>query len=307
MAIYLIEMKSFGRSGGKRGSRATHAAAYRAGERIRDERTGALYNHTRRQDVLHKEVILPAGLSALGAEMDWARERERLWNAAEHAEIRRNARVAREYTLALPHELAHEQRLQLARGFAQELADRYHNAVDLVLHAPRHDARNFHAHLLSTTREITPEGLGPKTTMELSDATRLTRGLSPGVEELRYVRERWAMRTNDALRDAHLEIRVSHLSLQAQGLDRDPVHVSMAAWYKNREAGEGVLARRTQHSLEEIRAQARKDWLAMRSQERERTAVDHRQEHVRGSAALESEDASELAESHRRTEHDLER
>ena len=39
---------------------ATGAAAYRAGERLRDERTGELYNYSRRQDVLHKEIVLPS-------------------------------------------------------------------------------------------------------------------------------------------------------------------------------------------------------------------------------------------------------
>ena len=56
MAIYFLNLKNFGRSGG---SSAVSAAAYRAGERIRDERTGKTYDHSDRQDVMHKEIILP--------------------------------------------------------------------------------------------------------------------------------------------------------------------------------------------------------------------------------------------------------
>ena len=40
--------------------RATAAAAYRSGERLRDERTGDLFNHKRRRDVLHAEILLPS-------------------------------------------------------------------------------------------------------------------------------------------------------------------------------------------------------------------------------------------------------
>ena len=56
MAVYFLNLKTFGRSGG---SSAVSAAAYRSGERIRDERTGRTYDHTDRRDVLHKEVLVP--------------------------------------------------------------------------------------------------------------------------------------------------------------------------------------------------------------------------------------------------------
>ena len=78
------------------------------------------------------------------------------------AETRKNARVARDILVALPVELNAEQRLGLVRGFSQELSDRYGFAVDVAIHAPRDfpgsDPRNFHAHLLATTREVNAEG-----------------------------------------------------------------------------------------------------------------------------------------------------
>ena len=67
MAIFVLKMKTFSRSGGKSGKRATSAAAYRSGERIHDQRTGATYDHRRRQDVLHKEIVLPKELERSGA------------------------------------------------------------------------------------------------------------------------------------------------------------------------------------------------------------------------------------------------
>lgn len=221
MAIFRLQIKPVTRSTGRT---ATAAAAYRAGERIRDERTGALYNHSKRDDVLHKEIFLPSRLDPARAGMEWARDRSRLWNAAEKAERQSNSRVAREYQVALPAELSGEQRVVLARAFSREVADRYNVAVDLAIHAPRPegDPRNFHAHLLATTREVTPEGLGPKTGLDMEGGVRSELGLPPSRQEFRTLRARWAEMTNEALREANVQARVDHRSLAAQGIDREP-------------------------------------------------------------------------------------
>jgi hypothetical protein len=114
----------------------------------------------------------------------------------------------------------------LARNFAQELADRYRFAVDVAVHAPRDfpgsDPRNFHAHLLATTREVDRDGLGAKTTLELRESSRKALGLGPSIGELLHVRERWATVTNEALREANVDARVDHRTLRAQGIDREP-------------------------------------------------------------------------------------
>jgi len=86
-------------------------------------------------------------------------------NAAELSEKRKDARVGREFEIALPHELSAEGRLEATRAFAQDLADRYGAAVDFAIHAP-HDAsdvRNHHAHVMMTTRQVGEDVLGDKT------------------------------------------------------------------------------------------------------------------------------------------------
>ena len=256
MAVYFLNMKTFGRAGG---SSAASAAAYRAGERIRDERTGRTYDHSERQDVLHKEIVLPSRFA--GEDMTWARDRASLWNAAEGAETRKNARVAREYLVALPVELSPPQRLELVRGFSQELSDRYGFAVDLAVHAPRDfpgsDPRNFHAHLLATTRDVQMEGLGAKTTLDMSDRNRRELGLPPVINELLHVRERWAAVTNEALQQAHQEARVDHRSLEAQGVDREPrPQIPRAAFEMERLGIRSVVADRMRQEYES-RVQAR--------------------------------------------------
>ena len=219
MATFHFHISPIGRSAGRR---ATASAAYRAGERLRDERSGRLYNHSGRKDVAHTEIFLPSHLK--GAADVWAENRERLWNTAERAEKQSNSRVAREYEVSLPHELNSAQQLALARALARELTERYHVAVDLAVHLPRPDGdpRNFHAHLLTTTREVMPRGLGAKTGLDMNSGERRRRGLPHAPEEIRALRERWATLANEALREANVEARVDHRSLAARGIDREP-------------------------------------------------------------------------------------
>src|SRR3546814_2887477 len=70
-----------------------------------------------------------------------------------------------EYEIALPAELSAKARRDLALGLAREISERHGVAVDVAIHAPGRegDHRNHHAHLLTTTRRIGPEGLGAKT------------------------------------------------------------------------------------------------------------------------------------------------
>lgn len=243
MAIYRLAIKPVTRSTGRT---ATSAAAYRAGERIRDERTGALYNHSKRDDVLHKEIFLPSRIDRSEAGMDWARDRSTLWNRAELAERQSNSRVAREYQVALPAELSAEQRLTLARSFSREIADRYNVAVDLAIHAPRPegDPRNFHAHLLATTREVAPEGLGPKTGVDMKGEVRSELGLPPSRQEFKTLRARWADLTNQALREANIEARVDHRTLEAQGIDRESTHLPRGAFAAQRRGERSTVAER---------------------------------------------------------------
>jgi MobA/MobL family len=71
MAFYMLNVEIFSRG---KGSCVTRLAAYRAGERIRDERTRSVYNWAYRDDVVHKEILLPSRFSAR-PDMDWARNR----------------------------------------------------------------------------------------------------------------------------------------------------------------------------------------------------------------------------------------
>ncbi|NEK39612.1 Ti-type conjugative transfer relaxase TraA [Rhizobium leguminosarum] len=216
MAIYHASMKPVSRASGRS---AVASAAYRAGERLTNERDGVTHDFTRKEGVEHAEIVLPEGVSA-----EWAKSREKLWNAAEFAESRKDARVAREFEIALPHELTAEQRLELTREFAQDLANRYGAAIDFAIHKP-HDAsdvRNHHAHLLMTTRRVTEQGLGEKTYIERENKWLLKNDLPTSHMQLRDIRQSWESHANQHLAMAGHDIRIDHRSHQERGLELEP-------------------------------------------------------------------------------------
>ncbi len=107
--MFHLSVKPISRASGRS---ATAAAAYRAGAEIEDLRTGETHDYSRKRDVVHSEILVPPGSPA------WAEDRSALWNAAEAAEKRKDARVARDYEVAIPKELTREQGIELVRDFA---------------------------------------------------------------------------------------------------------------------------------------------------------------------------------------------
>jgi MobA/MobL family len=207
LAIFHLSVKAISRSDGRS---ATAAAAYRAGCKITDERTGNVHDYTRKTGIQSTDIVLPDGSP------EWAKDREKLWNAAELAEKRKDACVAREYEVALPCELSPEQRRFLALEFAKDMANREGCAVDVAIHAPdkEGDNRNYHAHILRTTRKVGPHGLGDKLDTEKAGRKR--------TEDLQAVRVAWANLVNEHLDVRGFPANVDHRSLKAQGIDREP-------------------------------------------------------------------------------------
>ena len=254
MAIYHLSVKVVSRSAGRS---ATAAAAYRSGDLIADERTGDTHDYRRRRGVEATAIILPDGAP------DWAADRSKLWNAAEAAERRKDATVAREFEIALPHEMSADERKQLAMDFARELVKRHGCAADVAIHAPsaEGDQRNHHAHILLTTRRLTPEGLGEKT-RELDDR-------KTGPQLVTQWRESFASLQNRYLFEGGHEVAVDCRSLEAQGADREPgLHRGPIAnrferrtgrMSRIREAEETVAfeRRKERSSLDDIRGDAR--------------------------------------------------
>jgi ATP-dependent exoDNAse (exonuclease V) alpha subunit len=223
MAIYHLSVKPISRS---KGRCATAAAAYRSGCKIKDERTGEIYDYSRKKGILSVDIVLPMWSP------DWAKNRSQLWNASELAEKRKDACVAREFEVALPCELSHEEHRKLVLAFAQEMADSEGCAVDVAIHdhGKDGDERNVHAHILRTTRKVSLEGLGEKLDTEKAGRKR--------ADDLDAIRSRWAEMTNERLQANGIAASVDHRSLEDQGIDRAPTrHLGVAATGFERRTG----------------------------------------------------------------------
>jgi len=171
------------------GVNAIQLAARYAATTLVDAGRDEVYDFRDEAGVVHQEIIVPEGCQP------W-QDRQRLWNAAEEAEKRKDSRVAREYQLGLPYELTAAERIGLARRWGRFIVERYRNAVDLTVHAPpdNGDSRNHYAKLLATTRQVTPTGLGSKTGIERQS------GEQAGPKELRYLHQQWKQLVSEALR-----------------------------------------------------------------------------------------------------------
>ena len=226
MAIFIALTKSISRGSGQS---AVASASYRAGCELEDKRYGKTHDYSKKHGVMSADIILPTALAATGAEIS----RSELWNKAEDAEKRVDARVAREWLVNLPHELSEQDRKELAHTFAQTLADRYGTIADCAIHKPTQkeidrgaDPRNFHAHILFTTRcaELGQDNkviLTDKASIELSDNKRRSLGMARVSHEIKEVRQIWEHIANERLAEHNHEL-IDSRSYAEQGIDIEP-------------------------------------------------------------------------------------
>lgn len=212
MAIFHLSVSLISR---KAGRSSTAAAAYRAGARIVDTRTGEIHDYTKKRGVLGSWVVMPNDL--------WQPTRAELWNTVEQKNKRADAQVAREIVLALPAELSTDQRQRLALEFVQEVATKYQVAADVSIHEPDRggDERNYHAHVLTTTNRIEGQGLGNKA-RELDPIAHNRGGKVGEAKEVDWLRQRWAEMQNQYLQQARVQARVDHRSNEDRGIDQEP-------------------------------------------------------------------------------------
>ncbi|MDB5704685.1 MAG: traA3 [Sphingomonas bacterium] len=203
MAIYHFSVKVISRASGRS---AVAAAAYRAGDRLHDERLARDHDFTSKSGVVHSEVLLPEN-----APDEW-HDRERLWNDVEAFEKRKDAQLSREVEFAIPREMTQSQGIELARDFvAAEFVDRG-MVADLNVHwdIGADGLANPHAHVMLTMREVGEDGFGAK----VRDWNR--------TDLVEQWRERWAEHVNSRLAELDIDARIDHRSLEAQGVDLEP-------------------------------------------------------------------------------------
>jgi len=223
MAIYHFSAKMISRANG---SSALAAAAYRSASRLHDQRLDRHHDFLNKAGVVHSEVMLPDGAAEQLA------DREKLWNAVEAAEVRKDAQLAREIEFAIPRELDQTEGIRLAREFVQAEFVNRGMIADLNVHwdIGEDGQAKPHAHVMLTTRSVDEDGFGPK--VRDWNATSV----------LEQWRERWAGHVNGRLAELDIDARVDHRSLEAQRVDLEPQHkIGPAA---SRMAGQGLSSER---------------------------------------------------------------
>ncbi|SEH40636.1 MobQ family relaxase [Tardiphaga sp. OK245] len=200
MASYHLSAQPVKRSEGRS---VVAMAAYRAGARLKDERRGHEVDYRRRRGVVHAEILAPADAA------EWLLDRESLWNYVERMEVRKDAQLAREINMALPHELTDGERLALVRAFVRKQFVSLGMVADFAIHAPvvekGDDPRNHHVHVLLTLRQAGRDGLRRvKTRAWNSDAMLIA------------WRQAWAECQNQALGRSGHAARVDHRSLSVR-------------------------------------------------------------------------------------------
>ena len=201
---------------------------------MRDRRAGRTFNYQRKPGLLAEGLV------------NWRGQPQNLWNAAEKAEIKRNARVARELRPALPAELPLDDQRRLVHGYCCWLKDEFGIASHYAIHAPtfhkksdsqqlwagqdveegRHaymnalkdpalTNRNFHAHILITTRDVDP------ISGDFGKKVRVLDDIVDGPQQILLMRQEWECRTNAALKKIGNDARIDLRSYKGMAADGD--------------------------------------------------------------------------------------
>ncbi|HCD2515318.1 MobQ family relaxase [Citrobacter sp. wls711] len=154
MAIYSFKMENISRG---EGQSSVNSAAYRHRKVFFDNRTGEVCGRktAHKKDLAFAQIFAPEHTPpALIVDS------ETLWNAVEASEKRKDARLAKEFKIALPAELAPEQNIELTAAFVLEHFTKQGIIADVVIHDI--NGHNPHIHIMGTTREVLSTGFGKK-------------------------------------------------------------------------------------------------------------------------------------------------
>ncbi|MBP5977252.1 MobA/MobL family protein [Brasilonema sp. CT11] len=191
---------------------AVSMAAYRAGEKLYDERYREEKDFSGKRGIYASEIITPDGSP------EWASNRQQLWNKVEAAEKRYDARVCREFIISLPNDISHDHKKEMIRHFVQENFTRKGLIADIAYHdfTGRH-SHNPHCHIMITTRPLKGGKFDNKDReLDKKDA-------------LQHWRKSYMEIGNRHLERQGYEGRITTESLETRGItDRAPVSESMA-------------------------------------------------------------------------------
>ncbi|MBO9712636.1 MobQ family relaxase [Sphingomonas sp.] len=231
MALFSMRMQVLSRS---KSRSSVAAAAYRSGEKLRDDRQGITHDYRNRGGVEHTEILLPAGAPAWVQGID----RERLWNAVEAGEKRKDSQTARELRIMIPRELPPEERINVVRDFVLKSFVAKGMVADICWHNKISDTdgrEQPHAHVMLTMRPLVADGFGQKVRHDWvpDPSGRLHPDGRPVMvvsnaqswncpDYYERCREAWENTANAALARAGSDQRIDRRSYLERGLSRLP-------------------------------------------------------------------------------------
>lgn len=250
MANYHFESTIISRG---KGHSVTGSVSYICGQTLRDRYNDkTCYHH--RKDVVWQKIFLP----------DHAppefRQLQHLCDEIERAEVRRDARTARQFIASLPNELPPGEQIRIVRAFIEHNFLPYDLCAIAAIHRGRnHDdpsRNNPHAHIIVPTRPVGADGFCNRKDREHDKRKYIT-----------IWREQWAAVQNRAYERNGLDIQVSHESLKVQGKrDREPtIHLSRIDWQRE-QRGEHTSAGDRKRAIKE----RNEERIQQRQLERER-------------------------------------
>lgn len=241
LAIYHFHAGVIQRS---KGHSTLAACAYLHAARLKDLRTGLLWNFTGKRGVLHSEVMAPPSAHS------WVFDHSTLWNKVECATANKrcDSQLATTLEFSLPRELDYPRWVEMVRTFLAPLVAEGRIA-DFAIHDPigPDGTHNPHAHVMMTMNAIEPDGLtfgNKRREWNPTFAGKKSKYVS-SADGLVQMRERWAQVANDALSAAGYPATLSAASLAQQGID-EPAGIHLGRAHHMR--GKGMVLDRIEES-----------------------------------------------------------
>ena len=160
------------------------------------------------------------------------------WQMADEHE-RKNGSTYREHVIALPRELDENERNQLIQDWiAQEIGEKH--AYQYAIHNPPalDGGEQPHAHIMFSERTIDDVERDPDQYFKRYNSKNPEKGGAKKAntpkksverkEELKAMRDRWEKTCNAHLERAGCSERISMKSLKEQGIEREPIKLTMA-------------------------------------------------------------------------------
>lgn len=237
MAIYHFSTKPISR----KHKSSVAVSAYINAQAYTDERTNRTFDYSNKKGVLDSQCY---AFDENNQRRDL--KNTELWNGSEQAEAKNkrqdSARTAREYIVAIPHELMEKDKKEGVKcivNFCDKLAQKYNVAVEFALHDQDYDEngngnKNYHFHLITTTRAVSFDSennivFGKKTAFEMSDSDLKKINMPRTKDQLIDIRKLWADVANKYLEKHNFDERIDHRTLKEQGLNRKAkIRLSMA-------------------------------------------------------------------------------